>query len=512
MLVLVGVLLKNGKNDSGSTDNVVLFTDLKQEEAKEIVRILQDEGVSYQQEENGTIRVDASKADAVRAELLSKGYPQSGFTYDMYLGNTGLMTTESDKKQYTLYELQDRLGATISLFEGVRDAKVTIATDGEDKYVLDQEKKDAKASVVVTMKKENKLSAKNANAIRQLIARSVKGLNFTDVSVFDAETMMEIGSDEESEDVSDLASKIENILSGKVSRVLGKIYGPENVVVSVKGKVNMEKLLSESTKYSVPEKIDKKDKTGLLHTEKTEQASAGSEDAVTGGVAGTDSNADEPRYTERTGEGTTKDGYSEGKTDREWLYDVVKEQKEIKPGTLEDVSVAVAIKTDDTTIKNNELQTLIADAVGISREDAANRISVLKYPLNQEDDSNAPKAGKKEGLMSRLPLPVLIGLGAALLVLILLIVLLIRRKKKKAEEAESPDSIISTPEENDDLEDRKKVLEEQMKETEAMAHMGAELGEKLNKSVGEFVDQNPQDAAELIQTWMKGGAEEDGKR
>ena len=63
--------------------------------------------------------------DRTRAELLGKGYPQSGFAYDMYRNNAGLMTTESDKKQYTLYELQDRLGAQIRLFDGVRDAKVT---------------------------------------------------------------------------------------------------------------------------------------------------------------------------------------------------------------------------------------------------------------------------------------------------------------------------------------------------------------------------------------------------
>ena len=68
---------------------------------------------------------------------LSAGYPKSGFTYDMYRDNAGIMTTESDKEKYTLYELQDRLGAQIRLFEGVRDAKVTIAEAGDQKYALD---------------------------------------------------------------------------------------------------------------------------------------------------------------------------------------------------------------------------------------------------------------------------------------------------------------------------------------------------------------------------------------
>ena len=64
----------------------------------------------------------------------------------------GIMATESDKEKYTLYELQDRLGAQICLFEGVRDAKVTIAEAGKQKYALgDETSTDASASIVITM-------------------------------------------------------------------------------------------------------------------------------------------------------------------------------------------------------------------------------------------------------------------------------------------------------------------------------------------------------------------------
>ena len=58
--------------------------------------------------------------DQTRATLLSQGYPKNGFAYDMYLDNTGLMTTESDKERISVYDLQDRLGATIRLFDASR--------------------------------------------------------------------------------------------------------------------------------------------------------------------------------------------------------------------------------------------------------------------------------------------------------------------------------------------------------------------------------------------------------
>ena len=97
--IIAVLVLKLGTN----TDYSTLFTGLNQEEAQEVVALLQEEGVDYRfNDKDGAIRVPAVKAGQTRAELLSKGYPKSGFTYDMYRSNAGLMTTESDKKQYTL--------------------------------------------------------------------------------------------------------------------------------------------------------------------------------------------------------------------------------------------------------------------------------------------------------------------------------------------------------------------------------------------------------------------------
>ena len=133
----------------------------------------------------------------------------------------------------SLYDLQDRLGAQIRLFEGVRDAKVTIAEAGEQKYAIsDQTGADASASVVVTMESGKALTPDKAAAIKNLIARAVKGMNFTSVSVFDAETMMEIGDNSADEsglggakDLTALTSLIENNIGANVRRVLEKLYG-----------------------------------------------------------------------------------------------------------------------------------------------------------------------------------------------------------------------------------------------------------------------------------------------
>ena len=302
VVVLAVIALKIGWQPEYST----LFTGLNQEEAQEVVSLLQEGNVDYRfNDKEGAIQVPKENVDQTRARLLSQGYPKSGFTYDMYRDNAGLMTTESDKKQYTLYDLQDRLGAQIRLFEGVRDAKVTIAEAGEQKYAIsDQTGTDASASVVVTMESGKALTPDKAAAIKNLIARAVKGMNFTSVSVFDAETMMEIGDNSADEsglggakDLTALTSLIENNIGANVRRVLEKLYGQGNVAVSVKGTLNMEKLIQENTQYSTPDKIDEQDKTGLLHKEDVVNENSLAADVSAGGVAGADANADTPRYT-----------------------------------------------------------------------------------------------------------------------------------------------------------------------------------------------------------------------
>ena len=147
--------------------------------------------------------------------------------------------------------LQDVYKRQIRLFEGVQDAKVTIAEAGEQKYALqDQSNTDASASVVVTMDAGQTLSASGAAAIKNLIARAVRGLNFTNVSVFDSATMLEVGgssgSDDEfgsAKDITSLTTLVENNISVNLLRGLEELYGQGNVSISVKGTLNMERLI-----------------------------------------------------------------------------------------------------------------------------------------------------------------------------------------------------------------------------------------------------------------------------
>ncbi|MCR4653033.1 MAG: flagellar M-ring protein FliF [Eubacterium sp.] len=527
--VVIGIVLLNQRK---TTEYTTLFTGLNQEESREIVSMIQEEGKQYLYDAgSGTIQVPVEQADKLRAEILSKGYPQSGFTYSMYVGNSGIMATESDKEQYTLYDLQDRLGATIRLFDGVRDAKVTIAQADDDGYVLDEDGDtksnsdddvNASASVVVTMKRGSELTEKNADAIRNLVARSVRGINFTNVSVFDAATMQEIGgnADDESassEAVNELTKQVENNIAANVKKVLAKLYHMENVEVAVRGKLDTSTLLSENTQYTVPVQADSTDKEGLLDHEEDASAYTGPGAATAAGVAGTDANADTPRYTTENGENGDEYSSFDTSTSRQWLYNTLKEQVQRNPGTLQDCTVAVVIDTEDTSVDENDLINLVADAAGISREDAPEKITVVRSAIPKATATPTPGPEDNSEAEQQRQQMIIIAAAVGAFLFLLLIILIIRGKKKKkkqreleaqlAAEQEAAELAAAEAEAAAAAQSEKELSEEESASNEHMAR-----GQELKDNIGDFVEENPQVAAKLIQSWLREGDEKSGRK
>jgi flagellar biosynthesis/type III secretory pathway M-ring protein FliF/YscJ len=540
VITLIAVLALNlTKNKDYST----LFTGLSQEEAQQVVSLLQDSGIDYRyNSSNGAIRVPEASADQTRANLLSQGYPKNGFAYDMYLDHTGLMTTESDKKQITLYDLQDRLGATIRLFEGVRDAKVTIVEATDKQYVLgDSSGNAASASVVVTMNTGSTLTAEKAQAVKNLISHSVRGMNFTTVSVFDSATMLEVGGDSGStaggaSDLTSLTTLVESNIAANVRRVLEQLYGTGNVAVSVKGKLNMERLIQESTQYTTPDKINETDKTGLLQTEDLTNEDSLAADQSAGGLVGADANADTPRYTNEDGTEQVNEGYSNSTASRVWLYNMLKEQRQIDPGVLEDTSIGVVIISDDNSVDIEDLLRLVANSAGVPVDTVNEKVTIIRSP-GPEEEVVPPPVVPVSGVVAfvtSIPLPVLIAIGAgAVLLLLLLLLLMIRsRRRKRAAELLAGDEFIDGDQmpgeglvmnEDGELvadEDGEgvvsapglKEIDDEFSKNEEILNLRMQRSLRLKQNIGDFVDQNPQIAAKLVQSWLRGEeGSEDGR-
>lgn len=486
-----------------------LFTGLGQEEARTITEKLQEDGIEFKYDGDTEILVKKDILDQTKASLVQEGYPKSGFTYDTFKDNAGMMTTDSDKNTYKLYELQDRIGSTIRLFDGVADAKVTIALGEESKYVLSDDEKKSSATAVVTMKDGGSPSAEQAAGIQRLVAKSIPGMELTDVAVFDGNgndvsvegdgvsTSSNTGSDAE-----EIAQVIENQIANNVMKVLGPIYGQDNVRVSARAQVNMENLIRETITYNTPEKIDEEDKTGIISNEEIYREGAGGTDGA-GGVAGAETNADADEYNT---DSQIADGsaYSES-VSREYLVNQIKEQGQVNPGALDDLTVSVAINADGFgDLRESQLLALVGNAAGIAAADQREKIAIVSAPFN--DGTNDQEEEAKTGLariIETIPLWAIIAAAVLLVLLIALVIFLIVRRRGKAEEEEE-----AVPEQAEGLEGE--IPEDE--DVSALFDLNQELeeikndrGMELKRSVREFAEQNPEIAAQLLKNWLNGG-------
>ena len=235
-----------------------------------------------------------------------------------------------------------------------------------------------------------------------------------------------------------------------------------------------------------------------------------------GGVVGTESNSDLSTYVEDL-EGAVGDEDTAGQsTEKENKIDEIREQVEVLAPTIADVSIAVTINENANSAANLDEERLInhvAMAAGIGGEEgeAARRVSVLLAPLYTEP------AAPVDSLFTQEMVPYLIIAAAALLLIVIFLVILlsVRRKRKRKQQ-----------------EEEQRILEEQLgmggmggitpEDVEAVVAAappagGADIMEvnteksmELRKTIRQFVQNNPEVAAQMLKVWLKGGEDDNG--
>lgn len=490
----------------------VLFTGLNDQESSEIIGKLQESGVNYKYEE-GTILVPEEQAETLKAQLVFEGYPKSGFTYDIFRENVGLMTTDSERETYKLYDLQKRMESTISLLQNVKSATVTIVPGEDKRYVLSEDSvTQASASVVVVMKDGGTPGRQLVEGIQRLVARGVPQLDIENVSVVDGngiDVTVDTGSQSTSNRLKmEVEQEVEKAIKANIMNVLTPIYGAENLRISVKCSVDINKKIQESLSYSAPP--NEEDKAGIPSqiNRGTELSRDGNQ---VGGVAGAQANAEIPIYGNIQTDGT--ENYVNSQENIDFLVNQVKEQAQIDSGTLEDLNVSVAINGNNLgPVTRNDLLNLIGKAAGMNQIDQAEKIAIVTAPFYQppaleEDGAEEETTGLNYWLI------VGIGAGVFLLLILLLVFLLLRRKKKKRQQAEEEAAAAAmagargmrvmpgaaaaagaaAPEE---------AANEYNNE---LLNIQNEKGLELKENIRQFAEDNPEISAQLIKSWLKGG-------
>ncbi len=483
---------------------VVLFQEVNETEATQIVTVLNDAGVNYKYRAGGTILVPEGQADRLRAQLVMAGYPKSGFSYDTYTNNISMMTTDADRKNYEKFYLQDRIAATIREFDGVKDVNVNIVFPEEQKYVIGNKPSiEASAAVRVTMKDGTSPTVAQVEGIQRLVETSVSQIKFENIRVIDGN-----GNDVTISDTSgdrslsaqlkmDVERAIENNIKNKVLDVLKPVYGEENVKVSVKATVDIDKRIREIINYSAPS--NEEDKVGIPGNVSIDQELQRPDGEAVGGIPGTETNAEIPIYGVRDLETTGTENYIRNQQDINYLVDQIKEQVQMDTGNLEDLSVSVVINgTDFGDFSRNALRDIIARAAGISDLDKNAKIALESATFFMDTTQVSDTTGQ----FSRW---ILIGIIAAaiLILLLILLVFLLRRRKKKAKsaalaEVQLTETVVVPPA------DAVKESEDD-KASKELLRIQNEKSMELKENIRKFAEDNPEISAQLIKSWLRGG-------
>lgn len=501
-LVVVAIVLATGSK----TESKELFTNLTGEDMTRVCAYLTEIGADFEVRGEDTIMVPADQEAKLKAGVIGGGYLDSGANYNLYLDNISSLSTESDRAQLTLYQIQERLEATIRNLEGVHDATVNIALGEDRRFVLSQDSTlEASASVIVTMTDDAPINAKLAEAIKNAVSHAVKGLDIDQVDIRDSQGNTYDGTD--GGDVSDVAAKrmeLEDSMNKRLTRqVLGLLepmYGTGNVAVAVNTTVGMSSSYSESTEYSVPDWAEDNDYEGILKRKIWEGSLVPGDDAA-GGPVGTQPNADIPGYFEDYQPTGDEDSLS-GSGEKEFENNKTVTQSQRMAGYIEDVTVSVTINSDvPNQASIDALVGHVANAVGLT-QDQTDKISVLAAPFWSPEESNQP-ADTQPVLnpLGGVPLWVYLALLAGLflfMTLFAVFILLGRRRSRRQIQQLEPAVEMGPP----------VILEPIEEEPEPagadIMDVHTEKSMELRRSVRELAESNPEIAAQAIKALLRG--------
>ncbi len=512
LIVAIAVMLTLNKKEY-----TVLVTQVSNTEASNILTFLSEQGVTdYKVEDGNTILVPESQETGLKARLMMANLNQTG---SYYMDNLNAFSTNEERSYADRKDTELKIAGVIRSFPNVVDATVTISPGENRAYILDSNNVvKASAGVMLTMVEGEMLTDEQAVSIQNFVTHSIQGLEIESVSISDTTGNIYLTGDALNGEASALKLQLqqawENRINTNVKKVLDPIFGEENVKVAVTCEVEVSRTTEERNETILPPYAQdgSTDGRGIVGSEQHEGYIGRPGDNPAGGVPGTESNSDLPEYVE--GLLDPQDGDNMIAASNQIDYDNTHSVINIDnngAARVTDCSVAVSINSrtaGDFDVESIRQHVARAAKIQGERDPITNeeilddKISVLAMDFYNPQADIGPGGINSE--RSQPPLWVFIAAGAGLLlfIILLIVILLLRRKKRKKKEAQE---------------------EQERREMEAMlaaAGMGTdqepeggadvmdlemERSMELRKDIRQFVSDNPEIAAQMIKTWLRGG-------
>ncbi len=487
MMILIGTILILGIT-TGSIlyisrpEYVVLYKDLSLKESGEIVKNLDELKVKYKIKDEGTILVPKEAINKIKMDLSTKGVPSAKFSYEDILNKNNMFMSDDEKQKAFNYALQNQLASVIEEIPSVKKALVNLSIPQSSDFILEENKKDAKASVFIEVQEGELLDKESVDGIATLIANSVEGLDAKNVTIHDSKGKVLNQNDENESFASanqlELQNKVKKDIEKSVSEFLSSVYGYGNVSIMASVKLNFDTDITESKEYKPPVEGEE---NGIVRS--LDESNEVLKDNSNGGVPGTDTNTEEVPVYQQAGDASSD--YNKSHKIVNYEINEIARKVEKAKGQIQDITVAVILNSEIlegkelSDEKKKEIAKLVSAATGLDTK----AVEVYAQSFNT-DIADALKDTSKSSKGS-LPMWAIILLIVVILIPIIgAIIYFIIKKRKEKEAIETEPVSLSVPEEQ--LEE----LELDIKES------------GYKKSIENFVEKKPEIVSQLLKSWL----------
>lgn len=370
-------------------DYKVLFNDLSQQDASQIVTKLTERNIPYRIEGNGSlVLVPADKVRDLRLSFAGDGLPKEGHVGFEIFDKTDFGATRFVQELNYRRALQGELARTISRFKEVDSARVFVVLPKASLFL--ERQKPATAAIQLDLR--SNLPPSKLAAIVHLTASAVEGLEPERVTVVDTKgrVIFQGGSKDDGSALLsniqlDYKAKLESGISRKIQTMLEGIVGSGKAIVRVVAEINFTKITQSEEEYDPSSTV-------VRSSRQLEESSQ-----VGGDSAGAASAANQRSGVIPSGSGAKN---SKKMKDIQTNYEINRITRSIiqPAGNITRLSVAAVIDgiyqvttLEDGTVdkqyiprSNEELlrfETIVKGAMGYS-EDREDQISVTSFPFS----------------------------------------------------------------------------------------------------------------------------------
>jgi flagellar M-ring protein FliF len=238
----------------GTAQNyTILSAQLDPKDASEITALLDQRNIPYKITQNGTaIEVPVDQADRLKMELSAQGLPGRGIVGYEILDTTNFGMSDFLQKVNYRRALEGELSRTLRTLDAVEDASVKIAIPEPSLYT--DTRQATTASVTLKLVRGRTLPDRSVEAVTNLMASSVEGLDPDNVTVIDTRGTLLTRPNRDTVAMmtsTQMEMKVaaDRYLAEKIKVLLDGAFGPGKALVTVNADLDFDRLERTSTSY-----------------------------------------------------------------------------------------------------------------------------------------------------------------------------------------------------------------------------------------------------------------------